>query len=537
MRDRNDRLNQLMIKSPCPASWDEMTGHGPTRHCAQCDKAVHDLALLSPREIGRLIESQRGSLCARITRGANGRIVTLPPPQVSSFEASRRASPLAAALVAGLLGVPGGAAPTPPTQQTVASDADSNAEPRARLVKEPAGVSLFGRLTDSEGGPLPGATILARNTLDAGLRSATTDADGRFVFVGLTSGVYEVEGQLEGFDIESRWDLLLNAGEHREVTLGASAEMNTMGGAMFVEAAPLREVFHASELVIIATAGESVAFEPNGESEELRTELFVTSVLKGEAPQEVLTVERYGPRDPDLDEMPPGSTVLAFLNPAEEGIWQSADWHFGLRVLPADTLAAYEERLAKLGRIEHGTESYPAELLAWLVATTEDPLTREGAVHELDAALNRLDSLANQRGSSTEHAAEDLRGVLAGFLYEGGSLEKEPTQQMLAAPLIEEHRGRLVRALESTRGITPSDLELYSAVHRWQPARAVAWLVQQLRRNPPSDLMVARQAIEVFAEELPDGDFAELTEEMYLADEEGELEYAVDRFRQALGWQ
>ncbi len=70
-------LNQVQIPSPCPASWNAVTGDEKERHCQQCDKSVFHLSHMTAREAARIVEEHRGNLCARIARRkSDGTIVT-----------------------------------------------------------------------------------------------------------------------------------------------------------------------------------------------------------------------------------------------------------------------------------------------------------------------------------------------------------------------------------------------------------------------------------------------------------------------------
>lgn len=131
MRDRRETLHRLRVVKPCSASWAAMTGEGAQRHCAACDRQVHDLARLTPEEIERLIAAENGRLCGRLTRAPGGHLVTRWPVLPSSNEvtrpAPRRLAPLAAALVAGLVGVPAPAqSPTPVAAQSAGEAPESN---------------------------------------------------------------------------------------------------------------------------------------------------------------------------------------------------------------------------------------------------------------------------------------------------------------------------------------------------------------------------------------------------------------------------
>lgn len=72
-------LDRVTIPSPCAASWEAMApDERATRHCERCDTPVHDLAQLSRDEAERLL-GRPGHLCVRITRRADGSVVTREP--------------------------------------------------------------------------------------------------------------------------------------------------------------------------------------------------------------------------------------------------------------------------------------------------------------------------------------------------------------------------------------------------------------------------------------------------------------------------
>lgn len=64
--------------------------------------------------------------------------------------------------------------------------------------------SIFGRVTDTDGGALPGVLVEARSPALQGSRSAVTDEAGQYRLTLLPPGVYSVNYNLEGFGTESR---------------------------------------------------------------------------------------------------------------------------------------------------------------------------------------------------------------------------------------------------------------------------------------------------------------------------------------------
>jgi len=74
MADRT--LDSLTIAKPCAASWDAMEPSPGGRHCALCERPVHDLSVRTRAEAEALLRASPGRLCVRIARDADGRIVT-----------------------------------------------------------------------------------------------------------------------------------------------------------------------------------------------------------------------------------------------------------------------------------------------------------------------------------------------------------------------------------------------------------------------------------------------------------------------------
>ena len=73
--------------------------------------------------------------------------------------------------------------------------------------------TISGRVLDSQGAAVPGATVSVRQT-DTNVRvHATTETDGRFRFPYLKIGPYQLRVTLQGFEENAR-TLVLSAGWH-----------------------------------------------------------------------------------------------------------------------------------------------------------------------------------------------------------------------------------------------------------------------------------------------------------------------------------
>ena len=77
--------------------------------------------------------------------------------------------------------------------------------------------TIVGRITDEQGGVLPGVTITL--TGKTGSQTQVTDARGEFRFIGLNVGNYDVKAELEGFRLKEERGLDLGIGNTIEVKL------------------------------------------------------------------------------------------------------------------------------------------------------------------------------------------------------------------------------------------------------------------------------------------------------------------------------
>jgi hypothetical protein len=507
MTTRKDKLQRLQVASPCSSSWEAMHGDGRRRRCLECDKPVYDFAQLTPREIAGVIEASQGELCARLTRDDWGRLVTLQPPITADPLASRRASPLVTAVVTAALGLSGtawtpqAAIASPPAEQGAGERPESNRPQRTG----DAGSSLRGRLANEAGEPVPDAEIKLNNQLGGQERVARTDADGRFSFASVTAGIYGLAASVGGRDAAHQEDILLSAGEKRQIGLTVPAdvwqsivagesEAVSLGGAIAVAAEPMHKLYEDTSLVVLAVAGKSVTVRQQEYTSEVRTDLVISSVLKGDTRERVISV--YHEQTPDEDpasRMQPGDNVLAFLEPRETETGRGSDGYVaadalsGLRELSAAELEAYRERIEALAQIPRSGTARPAKLLEWLVATTEDPATRKEAIDELRWAVRNLARQAERHNTPVDRYAQNLRDVYADFLSAGGTPEREVNPVILAAFLTDAHRERLTAALLSPPKGAEADLDLYDLVGPWHDDRLLPWVIDQLKTADLSD--------------------------------------------------
>jgi hypothetical protein len=71
---------------------------------------------------------------------------------------------------------------------------------------------LAGMVSDAQGGVLPGVTLTVRNIDTGVIRTASSEADGRYRVAALPPGAYEVRADLKGFASVQVSDITLTIG-------------------------------------------------------------------------------------------------------------------------------------------------------------------------------------------------------------------------------------------------------------------------------------------------------------------------------------
>jgi outer membrane receptor protein involved in Fe transport len=100
--------------------------------------------------------------------------------------------------------------------------------------------NLGGQVKDESGGVLPGVSIEATSQERNTVRTATTDAQGRYLFAAMPLGRYRVKAMLSGFETVTRTDNLVEAEKTTEVPIslrlaGEAAEITVTGEVPIVD--------------------------------------------------------------------------------------------------------------------------------------------------------------------------------------------------------------------------------------------------------------------------------------------------------------
>ena len=73
-------LDQIHVASPCPASWDEMSGDDQVRFCSHCRLNVYNLSEMPRDEAENLVRSREGRMCVRFYRRHDGTVLSRDCP-------------------------------------------------------------------------------------------------------------------------------------------------------------------------------------------------------------------------------------------------------------------------------------------------------------------------------------------------------------------------------------------------------------------------------------------------------------------------
>lgn len=192
-------IDRLRIATPCPISWEQMTGDNRVRFCDHCRLNVYNISELSRPEAETLIASTEGRLCARLYRRSDGTILTKDCPvglRALRLRVSKRAAAVFAA-IASLASVAVG-------QQSSAKDGKTECIPQTRITRTTAppehlATVLSGNLLDPTGAVVAGAKITITNDATKETLTSFSNDTGRFEFTSLASGTYSLTIEGLGF--------------------------------------------------------------------------------------------------------------------------------------------------------------------------------------------------------------------------------------------------------------------------------------------------------------------------------------------------
>lgn len=198
LAEHSSNLDRVRIATPCPISWEQMTGDNRVRFCDHCKLNVYNISELSRIEAESLIASTEGRLCAKLFRRADGTVLTKDCP-VGLRALRMRVSKRAAAVFAVIASISSAAF----GQHSSAKDKKTSCTPQTRITRTIAASDsmanvLSGSVVDPAGAAIPGAKILITSDNNE-IANVSTNDDGRFQIHLPAEGTYSIKIEVPGF--------------------------------------------------------------------------------------------------------------------------------------------------------------------------------------------------------------------------------------------------------------------------------------------------------------------------------------------------
>jgi len=190
-----DNLDRLRVASPCPTSWDQMSGNERVRYCELCNLNVYNIAELTRKEATALVSGTEGHFCARLFRRSDGTVITRDCP-VGLRAIRRRVARVSGAVFATVLAMCSAVLGQKPSKK---NDSCKQQVTISRKQSDKEAGGFTGTVLDPNGALIVGARIriVERNSKDS--FDATGDNEGRFRIPVAASGTYALVVEQAGF--------------------------------------------------------------------------------------------------------------------------------------------------------------------------------------------------------------------------------------------------------------------------------------------------------------------------------------------------
>ena len=246
MKQPTDILGRVRVASPCGVGWESMEGGGSVRFCRLCSLNVYDISGMTRAEVEALVLKTEGRLCGRLTRRADGTVLTKDCPvglRAVRARATRAAGAAFAALLA-LCSLALGQKKTEGAQLkgvTISCGAGGGVKVERKAAGEKPSKSktatLSGVILDPLDALVSNAEIVLTDEATKKEYSALTSGDGEFSLANLPPGKYTLRFYGQGFATLLVEHFEVAAGE--EITLRASLALGeTLTGVVDVMPPP-----------------------------------------------------------------------------------------------------------------------------------------------------------------------------------------------------------------------------------------------------------------------------------------------------------
>lgn len=242
MSSQENKLDRVRVASPCPASWENMTGDDRVRFCQQCQLQVYNISEMTRGQAEALIARTEGRICARLYRRSDGTVLTKDCP-VGLRAFRRRISRMAGAALTTLLSL--GASVLGQTFTRTSRDESGNNQltiTRSFFGTNPqeGRATCRGIITDPNDSVVAGAQVTIVNEKTKYKRVIKSDKDGQFKFGLLEPGLYTLKIESPGFRDVVRAHLSLHSNE--EMRLDVMLDLPGLVGVLVCEEPPSKGI-------------------------------------------------------------------------------------------------------------------------------------------------------------------------------------------------------------------------------------------------------------------------------------------------------
>ncbi len=520
MSARKSKLDLLNVAKPCSASWEQMTGTAQKRFCSECSKYVFDFSQMTRHQIEAVTAVNQGNLCARITRREDGSMVMAEPP-LPAYSGRRLNLPVLSAAVATVLSlcVPASAQQMVIKQGEVAAP-QSNKDKQNDKTEKPGSdetSSLVGTVVDPQQAVIANVkvTLILPNSQQL---TTNSSSEGSFRFTGLVPGTYTLTLEFQGFRTTVLTDVRVIANTETPVTATMDIRFDGVtSGVVISPPATLLNLYRDSELIAIVTVGKSKVAKTEEGAKQIRTELQISSILKGDTQQRTVPLYNWV-SEHEKEELKPGDRLLVFLDQRRseddkpiDG-FEANDWSRSIRKLNDAELGTYRLRIEELNSILAIEQPNQLELVEWLVRCIEERATRWDGVFDLEREMNRPDNLDEEtdEDEKTEQPHQSVAAEIAQEVEASKSKDAEestPEEEVsnnLYSLMTKEQKARVSNVLFSIDELSGEDLQLVNLVKAWDSQRLVPYLAAQLQKIAAEAPPMAEELVSTLAELLDD---------------------------------
>jgi hypothetical protein len=548
MAKKLSKLDSIRIPQPCSTEWEQMIGDDRTRFCNECNKHVYNLSAMTRRQAEAIIEASRGKLCARVIRQEDGTTVVrddaiLPDAGLHHI---RRASPIASAVVSAMMAVsPVMAAQTSVPAKQSASVLSQQGQKKPGAQPQETTSKLSGSVLDVNGAVMANAIVTLVNQDTGDIRGTISKDDGAFEFNMLKPGSYSLQVEASGFaPAQTGVNLQQNQQQRVDVPMQA-LRYESVGGLVAIREQPLRTLYKESDLIVVATAGNSVRVQSERESNLMKTALNVFSTLKGKAKKSVVYVYHWAYKELD-DSFAKDKKQLVFLRHSDRGKdgYEVDDLNYGVKKLSDADLTIYTQRIAELAKIMQTAKPDDAQIVEWLVRCVEEKATRQEGLMELSQSFNQLryDEEAKNEQEVEEDESEalkaeeveaDSKAEMDEQADESEDVEEEEEYLKITSHMTQAQKDRVLAVLYRTEEVTDKEDNLIELAKDWKDARLAPFLLEQLHRQKDAPKHFAESIIEYLVDLLNNSDVEQAAKEysdnVSYEDEEEDTEVGAEK--------